>query len=445
MNLIGIFNRRLTSFQIIILGFAAVILLGALILMLPISSRSGEMTGFMDSLFTSTSAVCVTGLVVKDTASYWSFFGQVIILILIQIGGIGVITMASVVSLLAGKKISLMQRQTIQNALSTPQVGGSVRLIRFVIKATAMIETAGAVLLLPVFVKRFGTVGIWYAVFHSVSAFCNAGFDLMGRYTGSFSSLCAFSGNLYLSIVICALIVAGGLGFLAWEDIAAYKLKIHKYRMQTKVIIASTAILILVPTILFFFIDFSHMHLVRRFSCSLFQAVTPRTAGFNTVDFSRMTDPGRVMIMLLMLVGGSPSSTAGGMKTTTVAVLTANAFAIFRRRKNAKLFGRRVDDEVVKQASTVLFMYVTLFLSGALIISLIENQPFEKCAFEAISAIATVGLSLGLTPGLGVVSHIILMLLMFFGRVGGFTVVYAALSYREGSELKYPLGNITVG
>ena len=445
MNLFGTVSRRLTSFQIIILSFAAVILLGALLLMLPISSRSGEVTGFLNSLFTSTSAVCVTGLVVKDTASYWSFFGQVVIMILIQIGGIGVITMASLVSLLAGKKISLMQRQTIQNALSTPQVGGSVRLIQFVIKVTILIETAGALLLLPVFCRSFGKIGIWYAVFHSVSAFCNAGFDLMGTHTGPFSSLTSFSGNLYLCLVICALIIAGGLGFLAWEDIETYKLRLHQYRMQTKVIIALTAGLIVAPTIIFFFVDFSDMPLIRRFSCSLFQAVTPRTAGFNTVDFSGMTDAGRVIIMILMLVGGSPGSTAGGMKTTTAAVLTANALAIFKRRKNARLFGRRIDDEVVKQASTVLLMYVTLSILAALIISFIEKQPFENCAFETISAIATVGLSLGLTPGLGRISHIILILLMFFGRVGGFTVVYAALSYRDRSELKYPLGNITVG
>ena len=445
MFAIKIFDKKLTSFQIILIGFAGLILLGALFLMLPISSRSGNLTDFRDSLFTATSAVCVTGLVVKDTASYWSYCGQAVILILIQIGGLGVITVASMLSVLAGKKISFMQRQTIQNAISAPQIGGVVRLTRFIVKTAIAIEVIGALLLMPVFTGRYGAEGIWMSFFHSVSAFCNAGFDLMGNKTGKFSSLTSFSSNLYLNIVISFLIVSGGIGFLTWKDFAEHKLKFRDYSMQTKVIIVTTLILIVVPFLTFFFMDFSRENTNDRICMSLFQAITPRTAGFNTVDFSKMTDAGRAMIMILMLIGGSPGSTAGGMKTTTVAVLFANVIAVFGKKKNARYFNRRIDDLVVKNASTIFFMYFSLSMISALTISLVESLPMEKCLFETISAVGTVGLTLGITPELGMISHILLICLMFFGRVGGLTIIYAAFSSKDADMMKYPAGNITVG
>lgn len=445
MNAIKIFDKKLSSFRIILIGFAGVIILGALLLMLPISSRSGNVTNFRDTLFTATSAVCVTGLVVKDTASYWSYFGQAIIIVLIQIGGLGVITVASMLSMLAGRKISFAQRQTIQNAISAPQVGGVVRLTRFIVITSTAIEALGAFLLMPVFVVRYGIEGIWMSVFHSISAFCNAGFDLMGTKTGKFSSLTFFSNDLYLCIVISFLIVSGGIGFLAWKDFASHKLKFSDYSMQTKVIIVTTLILILLPFFTFFMIDFSHGSLNERVSLALFQAVTPRTAGFNTADLSRMTDAGKTMMMILMLIGGSPGSTAGGMKTTTVAVLFANAIAVFGKKKNAKFFNRRIDDPVVKNASTVFFMYFSLSVLSAIAISLIEGLPIGKCLFETISAIGTVGLTLGITPGLSAISHFILIGLMFFGRVGGLTIIYAAFSSKDTDMMKYPAGNITVG
>lgn len=445
MNAIKIFDKKLTSFQIILIGFAGVILLGSLVLMLPVSSKTGTVTSFRDSLFTATSAVCVTGLVVKDTASYWSYFGQAVILALIQIGGLGVITVASVLTLLAGKKISFMQRQTIQNAISAPQIGGMVKFTKFIVKTSVCIEMSGAALLMPVFVPRYGAEGIWMAVFHSVSAFCNAGFDLMGSKTGRFSSLTAFSGNLYLNLIISLLIIIGGLGFLAWHDIAENGLRFREYSMQTKVILVTTGILIILPFLTFFLIDFSGEKMMERVCSSLFQAVTPRTAGFNTADLSKMSEAGRAVIMILMLIGGSPGSTAGGMKTTTVAVLLANSGAVFGKKKNAKYFNRRIDDLVVKNATTIFFMYFVLSISSALIISLIEKLPMETCLFETISAIGTVGLTLGITPGLGLLSHMILICLMFFGRVGGLTIIYAAVSPKDTDMMKYPVGNITVG
>ena len=439
------FQNKLSSFQIIILGFAGVIVLGALLLMLPISTQNGAITPFSKTLFTATSAVCVTGLVVFDTASYWSGFGQLIILIMIQIGGLGVISVASFLSMLAGRKISLMQRQTMQNALSAPQMGGIVKLTRFIFLVSFAIEGIGALLLMPVFMTRYGIRGIWMAVFHSVSAFCNAGFDLMGNQTGQYSSLTSFAGSGYVTLVICLLIMIGGIGFLTWKDIAVKKTRFKEYSMQTKVILVTTAILIVIPAVFFFFSDFAKEPLNDRICMSVFQAVTPRTAGFNTADLNKMSDAGRSVMMLLMLIGGSPGSTAGGMKTTTIAVLFANAIAVFRKRQNANCYGRRIDDSTVKNASAILFMYVFFSMLSAIIISITDGIPMQMGMFETFSAIGTVGLTLGITPTLSAVSRFVLILLMFFGRVGGLTIIYAAFSQKDASTLKYPMENITVG
>lgn len=439
------FQNKLSSFQIIILGFAGVIVLGALLLMLPISTQNGAVTPFSKTLFTATSAVCVTGLVVFDTASYWSGFGQLIILIMIQIGGLGVISVASFLSMLAGRKISLMQRQTMQNALSAPQMGGIVKLTRFIFLVSFAIEGIGALLLMPVFMTKYGIRGIWMAVFHSVSAFCNAGFDLMGNQTGQYSSLTSFAGSGYVTLVICLLIMIGGIGFLTWKDIAVKKTRFKEYSMQTKVILVTTTILIVIPAVFFFFSDFAKEPLKDRICMSVFQAVTPRTAGFNTADLNKMSDAGRSVMMLLMLIGGSPGSTAGGMKTTTIAVLFANAIAVFRKRQNANCYGRRIDDSTVKNASAILFMYVFFSMLSAIIISITDGIPMQMGMFETFSAIGTVGLTLGITPTLSAVSRFLLMLLMFFGRVGGLTIIYAAFSQKDASTLKYPMENITVG
>ena len=439
------FQNKLSSFQNNILGFPGVKELGAQLLMLPISTQNGVVTPFSKTLFTATSAVCVTGLVVFDTASYWSGFGQLIILIMIQIGGLGVISVASFLSMLAGRKISLMQRQTMQNALSAPQMGGIVKLTRFIFLVSFAIEGIGALLLMPVFMTKYGIRGIWMAVFHSVSAFCNAGFDLMGNQTGQYSSLTSFAGSGYVTLVICFLIMIGGIGFLTWKDIAVKKTRFKEYSMQTKVILVTTAILIVIPAVFFFFSDFAKEPLKDRICMSVFQAVTPRTAGFNTADLNKMSDAGRSVMMLLMLIGGSPGSTAGGMKTTTIAVLFANAIAVFRKRQNANCYGRRIDDSTVKNASAILFMYVFFSMLSAIIISITDGISMQMGMFETFSAIGTVGLTLGITPTLSAVSRFVLILLMFFGRVGGLTIIYAAFSQKDASTLKYPMENITVG
>lgn len=438
-------REKLTSFQIIILGFAACIFIGAILLMLPISSKSHVYTPFNKSLFTSTSAVCVTGLVLLDTATYWSRFGQAVILILIQIGGLGVITIASLLAVLAGRKISFMHRQTMQNAISAPQLGGMVKFTKFIFKTSILIELLGALALMPFFYERYGLEGIWMAFFHSISAFCNAGFDLMGAKTGEFSSLTAFQGSYYIMIVVCMLIISGGLGFLTWDDLAAKKRHFRNFRMQSKVIIVTSVVLIIVPACIFFIVDFADLPMRERICSSIFQSVTARTAGFNTADYSTMSENGRAITMILMLIGGSPGSTAGGMKTTTIAILFINAIAVFRRRANAKCFGRRIEDSVVKNAATILFMYLVLVFVSAFIICGVEGLPLEECLFETISAVATVGVTMGITPGLGIASQIILMLLMFFGRVGGLTLIYAAFSHRVTYASEYPVENIVVG
>ncbi|MCR5144672.1 MAG: Trk family potassium uptake protein [Lachnospiraceae bacterium] len=436
---------RLTSFQIIILGFISVIFVGTILLMLPISSQSGQVTNFGDSLFTATSAVCVTGLVVYDTASYWSYFGQAVILILIQIGGLGVVTIASFMAMLTGKKINLLQRQTMQNALAAPQMGGVVRLTRFILIAVVIIEIIGALLLFPVFIPKYGAQGIWLSIFHSISAFCNAGFDLMGSRTGEFSSLTSFSGNIYMTLVICALIIIGGIGFLTLSDIVHKRHKLSSYRMQSKVILVTTVVLIAVPAVIMFFSCFTEGSISERISMSLFQAVTPRTAGFNTANIAAMPDVGLIMIMVLMLIGGSPGSTAGGIKTTTVATLFGNVVSVFRKRPNVNFFGRRLSDIVVKNASAILMMYCFLAVGGAFIISLVENIPMSSCLFETFSAIGTVGLSLGITPDLSIISQLVLVILMFWGRVGGFTIIYAAFSQQDLTASKYPTESIMIG
>ena len=438
-------KRRLSSFQIIILGFAGVILLGALLLMLPLSTTAGCVTPFHEALFTATSAVCVTGLVVQDTGSYWSGFGQAVILTLIQIGGLGVVTVAASFALLSGRRISLMQRSTMQDAISAPKVGGIVRLTRFILRGTFLIELIGALAMLPVFCRDYGWHGIWMAVFHSISAFCNAGFDILGTNNNLYPSLTGYVQNPVINITIMLLIITGGIGFLTWDDICENKLCIHRYRMQSKVILVTTLTLIVLPALFFFFVDFDTLPLGERIQAALFQSVTPRTAGFNTVNLSAMSGASQGVMILLMLIGGSPGSTAGGMKTTTLAVLLANAAATFRQRDSAQFFGRRVDCSAVKTAATILTMYLALFFGGGVFISVYEDLPLSSCLYEAASAVGTVGLTLGITPQLHIPSQMVLIALMYLGRVGGLTLIYAAVSSKKIGNAKLPQERITIG
>ncbi len=438
-------KKKLSSFQAIILGFLGVIVVGTVLLMLPISVKDGHNALFEDALFTATSAVCVTGLIVKDTAIYWSYFGQAVILVLIQIGGLGIISVAAFIAIISGRKITLLQRSMLQDSISAHQIGGIVKMTGFIFKIALIAEVFGALLMLPAFCKRYGLHGIWMAVFHSISAFCNAGFDIMGDQTGAFTSLTSFAAEPWVVIPVCLLIVIGGIGFLTWEDIAVNRHHLRSYRMQSKVVLVTTGILIVGPMLFLFLFEFAGSSLKDRIFLSLFQAVTPRTAGFNTADLTSLTGAGSMLMILLMLIGGSPGSTAGGMKTTTVAVLLSNAFSVFRRKKSAQLFGRRIEDGTVKNAATLLMLYLAMPAIGAAVISMVDQIPVFVCLFETVSAIGTVGLSLGITPSLSLVSHLILIVLMFFGRVGGLTLIYAAISSKNADISQRPVEKIVVG
>ena len=438
-------NYRITTFQIIALGFVLMILVGTLLLMLPVSSRLQTGTGFSDCLFTATSAVCVTGLVGRDTVTHWSPFGQAVILFLIQIGGMGVVTAALSLSFVSGRRIGLMQRSVLQEAISAPQVGGIVRLTRFIILTTLCIEAIGSALLMTVYVPEFGWgKGAWYAVFHSVSAFCNAGFDLMGVH-GEFSSMTAYAQNALVNIVLVLLITVGGIGFLVWNDVKEHGFRLKQYRLQSKIALAASGVMILIPFLWLLFAERSQAPLDERILPSLFQSVTLRTAGFNTMDLNSVSGGGQALMILWMLIGGSPGSTAGGMKTTTGAILLLTALAIFRRKDQVTCFGRRVGEDAVRNAVAILIMYFTLFFIGGLIISRAEGLPLMSCLFETASALGTVGLSLGITAQVSAVSRISLVALMFMGRVGGLTLIYAAQSVRRTSCSTLPLEKVTVG
>lgn len=442
-------NRYINPFHIIIMGFLLVILLGSILLTLPIASQAGVKTPFIDALFTATSATCVTGLIIHNTGEYWSVFGQVVIITMIQIGGMGVVTIAMAVSLFSKKKIGLMQRSTMQEAIAAPQVGGIVKTTGFMLKGVFLIELIGAILLAIRFIPQFGPVkGIWYSVFHSISAFCNAGFDIMGTKNGS--SLMGYVGDPLVNMVIMLLILIGGFGFLSWRDVVTHKLKIHKYRLQTKIVLTMSVILVFVPAIYFLFTEFtqdkwSFLSVGDKIWASLFQSVTLRTAGFNTVDLSMISEPGQFVMVVCMLIGGASGSTAGGFKMTTMAVLVLAAIAVFRKREDTQCFGRRISPDSISNAVAVFMMYLGLCSVGTLIISSVEQISFMTALYETASGLATVGVSLGITGGLGIVSKIVLILLMFLGRVGGLTLIFAIVTEKKTFFSHYPEERVIVG
>ena len=394
---------HLTAFQIIIIAFFSLIMTGALLLMLPISTRGASGASFADALFTSTSAVCVTGLVVRDTAVYWSVFGKCVILLLIQIGGMGIITVYIITAATFEKKIGLKQRAVMQESVSAAHIGGIVNYTYFIVRTVLIAEGLGALFLMPAFMGEFGFLkGLGYSVFHSVSAFCNAGFDLMGEKE-QFSSMTSYSDVISVNVTLMALILVGGIGFGTLDDIKRNKLTIKKYSLQSKLVLTTTAVLLILPFIYFFFGEFAQFPLKQRILLSAFQTVTPRTAGFNTADLTKMSSAGVTVTILLMLIGGSTGSTAGGMKMTTVAVLTVSAFSIFMRRKDATAYNRRLAAETIHSAAAVFYMYLMLFAVSSLIISRLDGLPLLGCMFESASAIATVGLTLGLTTKLSMI------------------------------------------
>jgi len=443
-------NRRVTPAQIILLGFLALILAGTALLMLPCSTREAGGAPFLDALFTATSATCVTGLIVHDTALYWSPFGQAVLLLLIQIGGMGVVTAAVAIFMFSGRRIGLKERWVMQESIAAPQVGGIVRMTGFILKTVFAIEGIGALLLLPRFLPRFGPGrGVWYAVFHSVSAFCNAGFDLMGE-SGPFSSLTDYADDPLVLGVVSLLIILGGIGFLTWNDVAVNGLHVKRYRLQSKLVLCASAALLLGAFGFFALYEFrlprwADLPAGQRALAAAFQAVSPRTAGFNSVDLANLSGPGQLVTVLLMLIGGSPGSTAGGFKTTTLTVLLLSVGAVFHRRESAQCFGRRLPSETFGSAAALFVLYLALFLIGGTVICCLDGVPLMNALFEAASAVGTVGLTLGGTGGLSVPSKLILVSLMYFGRVGGLTLIYAVGSNQPNTGSQYPQEAVTIG
>lgn len=441
--------KGLTPAQIVLLGFMGLILTGALILMLPISSAAGRWTPFINALFTSTSAACVTGLVTYDTAAYWSQFGQLIIILLIQIGGLGVVTTTISIAVLSKKKIGFKQRWVMQESISAPQLGGIVKMTGFILRTAFLVEGIGAVLLVLRFCPQFGLAkGIWYGIFHSISAFCNAGFDLMG-INGQFSSLTAYRGDALVSVVIPLLIITGGIGFVTWYDIRHQGIHLRRYRLQSKIVLATTALLI-AGGFLFFWFEFggtqwSDMTGKERILASFFQSVTPRTAGFNTVDQTLLSESALLVMILLMLIGGSPGSTAGGFKTTTLAAMALGVRGAFRKWPQVKGFGRRIPQDVFVNAAAIFTLYLGLFLAGGIAVSCADQVPLLSALYETASAIGTVGLTVGITPGLSSVSKIILIALMYFGRVGGLTLLYSVGRRKKEGAAEMPEERIAIG
>lgn len=439
-----------SALRIIPVIFLIIIFVGTLLLMLPAASKSGEGTGFTDALFTATSATCVTGLVRFDTCTHWSTFGQVVILCLIQTGGIGFMSIPLWLVSLTGHKIGLNSRVLMQNSISAPQVGGVVRLTRFLLLGTFVMEGLGALLLSAVFIPKYGPgKGIYYSVFHAISAFCNAGFDLMGGEQ-QFSSLVTMGNNWYLNLVIMILIIVGGLGFFVWRDLVVTRFHFKKCKLHTKIVLTTSIILIIAGAVIIFLMEFGEIgtqgkSIPEQMLNAVFQSVTARTAGFNTVDLTKLTEGSIFMMIMLMLVGGSPGSTAGGMKTTTIAVLTISIISIFRRKKSEEAFGRRMEEGVLRTSACVFMIYLFLISASAMLISKLENVTMLTALFETTSALGTVGLTLGITSQLGMLSKLLLALLMFVGRVGSLTILMAFSSPKRMVASKLPLEKVQIG
>ena len=378
-------------------GFAMIILAGTLLLSLPIANRSGHGDP-LSALFTATSATCVTGLVVADTYQNWTIFGQLVILCMIQVGGLGFMTIGAYISVLLKKRIGLKERERLQESVNTLEIAGVVRLVKKIVQGALCIEGLGAVLLAFRFVPRFGAArGIYFAVFHAISAFCNGGFDLMG-VDEAYSSLVAFEGDIVVNLVVVTLILVGGIGFIVWDDVARHKWHFRKYLLHSKIVLTTTLVLTAAGTVLFLVTEdqaaFAGMGPLERFLGALFSSVTPRTAGFNSVDTAALSNSGKMLTMLMMFIGGSPGSTAGGVKTTSMIVLLFYAVAMVLNREDINLFGRRLTDEVVKKANAVVVINATLTIIATIVIMAVQPLlNFEDVLFEVLSAIGTVGMT----------------------------------------------------
>jgi len=433
------------------IAFLAIILTGATLLSLPISSRTGEFTPFIDALFTATTATCVTGLTVFDTFTHHSLFGQVVILSLIQIGGLGFMVMGTLLALAFHRKIGIKERYLLKESISNSNIGGIVRLAKHILIGTILIEGMGALLLAARFIPKMGIAqGIYYGIFHSVSAFCNAGIDLMGKY-GQFSSLTHYSGDIVVNVIIMLLIIIGGIGFVVWEDLYTNKFSAGKLSLHSRLVLTATTILVFGGAIVFYVLEknniFTDTSTKETILQSLFLSVSPRTAGFNTVDLTLLSRGSKLLTMLLMIVGGSPGSTAGGIKTTTFLVALLTTVSAIRKTDDLNVYNRRLEDDLSVRSFTIITLYIIASTLGIFIIGAVQpGFSLEEIAFEVYSALSTVGCTLGITTSLNSISKLVIITLMYFGRVGSLTLLIALTGDKKNkSSTKRPVGKIILG
>ena len=442
-------RSHLTQTQFIAYGFLGMILMGSLLLMLPISSRTREASSFLNCLFTATSASCVTGLVAYDTWSHWSLFGQLVVLTMIQIGGLGFVTIGVFLSIVLRRKIGLKERGLMQESVNTLEIGGVVRLAQKIIIGTAIFEGTGAVLLAIRFIPQFGLArGIYYGIFHSVSAFCNAGFDLMGCQ-GPYSSLVNYYNDWLVNLTVMSLIVIGGIGFIVWEDLNRHGLHFRRYMLHTKIVLLTTFALLFGSAWLFYRFEENNlltgMDTSGKILTSLFSAVTARTAGFNTVDTGALTDASKMLTVILMFIGGSPGSTAGGVKTTTIIVMYLHLWSSIQRTYGVNAFGRRLEDDVLKRASAIFMINLTLALGAALFIMATQQFPVMDVLFESFSAIGTAGMTTGITRDLNSWSRLVIVFLMYCGRVGSLSFALSFTERKKVAPVQLPVEKIMIG
>lgn len=442
-------KKHLSQTHMIAMVFLLIILTGALLLMLPISNRSGEVTDFLSCLFTATSATCVTGLIVFDTFTHWTLFGQLVILTMIQLGGLGFMTVGVFFSIYLRRKIGLRERGLLLESVNGMQIGGVVRLVKKIVKGTMLFEGIGAILLTIRFIPDMGVSrGIYNGVFHSISAFCNAGFDIMGR-NEPYCSLVPYFDDPVVNLVICFNIIVGGLGFIVWDDITNNKWHFHKYMLHTKIVLVTSVSLIVGGTVLIAIFErnnlMADMSPIQIFWTSLFSSVTARTAGFNTIDTGALTESSKLLTSILMFVGGSPGSTAGGIKTTTLVVMLIYIWSNLRGKHSPDAFGRKITDDVIKKASLVFCL--NLFMAVTAVVLICAFQPLDgtDVIFEVASAIGTVGMTTGITRALTAPSRIVIILLMYAGRIGSMTFALSFTERKHVPPVELPAGKITVG
>ena len=443
-------KAKLSSVQIIALGFFIMIMTGTALLMLPWATRDGGGASFSDALFTATSASCVTGLVMRDTGTYWTLFGQLVIICLIQIGGLGFMTIATLFMLLLRRRLGLREREVMVSSVSYDRLGGLLPFVRSILMGTLLVEGLGAALLSVRFAGDFGPArGIYYGIWHSISAFCNAGFDLMGAHYGEFCSFTAYAYDPLVVLTVCGLILVGGLGFLVWEDLARKGLRWRRYRLQTKVVLVMSLLLVVGGAGLFLLLERNNLGaglpLGDQILAALFDAVTPRTAGFNSTDTASLSAGSLLLTIIFMFIGGNPGSTAGGIKTTTIFVILLHTFSGVRREQSANAFGRSIGDDALKRATAVLFTNLLLALTGAVVICMVQTLPLTDVLFETFSAIGTAGMTTGITRSLLPVSQAVIIFLMYCGRVGSISFAVALLEKRALPPVTLPREDITIG